>query len=76
MRVKLRSRMAGPSGVIMPNEERELPDDVAESLIAGGYAVLVAEPAPTPEPEPQESATVEPEETAMLAEPPRRRRKG
>lgn len=77
MRVKLRTRMAGPAGCVAPGEERELPDEMARALIEAGSAVAVSSPAvkaAEKQEQPPESAAAEPEESAMLT-PPRRRRK-
>jgi len=78
MRIRMRTTMAGPDGVVLVGKEVELPKKKAEGLIEAGYAEQVVEaPAPKKEeakkPEAKETATAEPAENAMA--PPARRRR-
>ena len=59
MRIKLRTLLAGPDGVVKRGEIIDVSADVAEALIAGRYAWPV-DKAPV-----IETAAIEPEESAM-----------
>ena len=67
MKVRLKTTMAGPKGVFLPESAVEVSNEEAEALIAGGFAVAleqgvelaVAGPAPV------ETAAVEPGERAV-----------
>lgn len=48
MKVKLRTLMANPNGVFLPNAIIELPIGEAEELIKGGYAEAVNPPPKKP----------------------------
>lgn len=65
MRIRMKSKAAGPEGVLLPEHEYELPTGRAKPLIDGGYAVLVGPP-------PVETATRPPRETtaARTGKPP------
>ena len=41
MRVRMRTRLAGPSGTAEPGRVIDLPDALAKALVAGGSAELV-----------------------------------
>lgn len=76
MRIKMRSTMAGPDGVLLAGHIGEVEDAKGAALIAAGYAEAVESTEvikEKPKQEPQETATAEPSENAM-APPPRRRR--
>ena len=45
MRVRMRTRLAGPSGTAEPGRVIDLPDALAKALVAGGSAELVEPPA-------------------------------
>lgn len=45
MKVKIKTIMAGPGGNYLPGDEADLPDEVAHSLISGGFAESMEEPA-------------------------------
>lgn len=57
MRIRLKTTMAGPSGVYQPNEVADFDDALALALLEGGYAERV------------ESAMVAAPETAVLPQP-------
>ena len=46
MRIKMKRTAAGPDRTLIEEREYTLPDAEAAELVAGGYAVQVAEPAP------------------------------
>lgn len=48
MRVKLRTLMANPNGVFLPNAIVDLPNGEAEELVKGGYAEAVEPPPKKP----------------------------
>lgn len=80
MKIKMLTRMAGPTVNRLPGDVVDVEAAEAESLIGGGFAELVVEPKAEPDvvasPEAViESAAVEPEaERAVVAANPRRRR--
>ncbi len=41
MKVRMKTLMAGPDGVLQPGQVVDLPVEQAETLIAGGFAVAV-----------------------------------
>lgn len=41
MRIKMMSIYASPKAVLQPGDEAEVGDDLAQTLIAGGFAVAV-----------------------------------
>lgn len=47
MRIKLRTRYAGPRGCFEPEQVIDLPNNEAADLINGGYATEVKAPQPT-----------------------------
>ena len=63
MRILYRTTAAGPDGCFRPGETRDVPDELGEALIAGGYARLVERVAPVPPDQPLETATGENPET-------------
>lgn len=86
MKIQMKATMAGPQGAFRSGDVLELDNDVAQSLVAGGYATPLLTPFPPtsgrrPPPELQgeggpEIAALEPEETAVKVKAkPRRRRK-
>ena len=82
MRVKMRTTMAGPHGVILAGKQGEVPDEQGKALVAAGYAERVEAPPPEEKKAEKESetpaletATAEPGETAMMDPPARRRRR-
>jgi hypothetical protein len=48
MRIRMKSKAAGPEGVLLPEHEYELPTGRAKPLIDGGYAVPVGPSNPAP----------------------------
>ena len=58
MRVKMTTVECGPGGNFYPGDEREVSQDHARQLVAGGHAVIV----------PTETAVIKVPETAMMAE--------
>jgi hypothetical protein len=63
MKIRLKTLMAGPGGVVRPGEVVDLPGDQARELIAGGFAELAEKP--KPEPPPIKTATAEAPERAV-----------
>lgn len=59
MYVKMLTRMAGPTLNAEPGQVLQLPDEAARKLVNGGYAVMVAAPAPTAPEGPPASGPVE-----------------
>lgn len=55
--VRMKTMMAGPSGVVQPGEVIEVGDDAARALVDGGFAIWVDAPV--------ETATVAPSEQAV-----------
>ena len=60
VRVKLLTRMAGPAGNFPAGMEVMVAEDLAQSLVAGGFALRVDPPAPA-----VEEAVVSPPERAV-----------
>lgn len=50
--IKMKTRAAGPDGVLLPEIEYSVDDKMAADLVAGGYAVEV-KPPPKPKPAPK-----------------------
>ena len=73
MRIRMRTRLAGPSGPVGPGQEVDLPDDQAQALIERGFAVAIEAPPPRTE-APPETTAIEPV-TETTAKPPARKRK-
>jgi hypothetical protein len=79
LRVRLKTLIAGPQGVGQAGDTMELPEAMAQALVAQGHAEWL-EVAPVPEPE---AAVLEPDETTALpaarrptSTPVHRRRRG
>lgn len=71
MKIRMLSTAAGPLGVWPEKSTQDVPDEIAEGLIAGGHAVGLerrqAPPAPeTAITEPAEVAALDPAEKAIL----------
>lgn len=67
MRIKMRTRAAGPEGVMLPGHEYDLDAAKAKPLIDGGYADLVrADPAAHPPRSVIETAAKSRPETAAI----------
>jgi len=79
MRVRYITTSAGPGGVYMPGDERDVDEATARALVAGGYASVVAtvaDAAPVEVAPPVETAAMEAPETAApisRANPPKKR---
>ena len=76
MRVRFLTVAAGPSGVAMPGDEREVDEAAGRQMVAGGYAVALsvdAPPALASESAPMEVAAMEVVETTSRANPPKKR---
>ena len=60
-KIRMKTLAAGAAGVLLPEKVYSLPDEQAEALIAGGYAVPAGKEEPVqlpqtaPEPEPKAS---------------------
>lgn len=80
MRVKVRSMTAGPWGIPIPaGGTGMVPDEIGRAMVKAGAAVeIAAEAEPFEEPalvvETQTAALEPAEETAVLKDPPKRRR--
>ena len=70
MRVRMLTTAAGPGGVFIAGQVRDVDAEYGDELVAGGFAaVMEAEPRP----EAPETATAEPPENAMMPAPERRK---
>lgn len=79
MRVKVYSTAAGPWGVLLGGASGLVPDEVGRAMIASGAAEEVSiEAEPFEEPAlsipPVQTAAAEPDENAVMKDPPKRRR--
>lgn len=78
MRVKLLSRMAGPTGNWEAGSVISVPEAQGKALVDGRFAVALQDPPVAPPPAPParepESASLEPKESAMLPRGRGRRR--
>jgi len=63
LRIRLRTLLAGPQGIIAPGSEVDWPDAEARELIRAGYAEAVGLPESIPPL--LETATAEPPEAAV-----------
>ncbi len=69
MKVRMLTLMAGPDGILRPDQVVDLPKKKAQALIDGGFAVKVAAPKPKPKKQAApEKATAEPPENAAQPE--------
>ena len=59
MKIRMKTIMAGPDGVVLAGQIVDLPAAKAIELLNGGYAHAVDPPA-------TETATIEPQENAMI----------
>ena len=76
MLIKMRTKSAGPEGVMLPGQIYNVSEEMGRDLVSGGYAELVKQPTPAEKPvaeskkeaskaeEPAEVEAVEPQETA------------
>ena len=81
MKIKMNTLLAGPAGVMEAGKIYDVDPDKAHQLVAGGYAILLEQPAkksPVPvEPAPVIEAAVpetSPVEAAVQPRPARRRK--
>jgi len=76
MRIRMTKTAAGPDGVKMAGKVYDVPVQEARALVAADAAVFLEKP-PQPAEPVMETASIQPEEAAVMPKPqPKRGRKG